>query len=344
MQHFTEDMPPRNTDRNISYRLATRRHHVDSTTVFDRDSKVHLSWSDSLPRNCVTSSIYGEGFALPGNSLPFDQPVEGNDPLAIFIASKRSRLPPTLPLVGCLPPSVLAGFAHKSRDRFPPLPATTPQHRSSAPSPAPLDDSGVDDVPPFPEATTPMATSSSMAFSVSSSIPSIVSEFSVPFSVPANMGSELVPPSSVLEVSDVLCPTPVLHVTTSSTPDLLITSSTSMDSISKSIPSSASMDLAMPTTPKVITEMWSGDIPGDQRRSQLFSESTQQALMRPSKVALDRRKSSNNGGRDVKSPAREVGATPKGKGGANALDSKPSFLKKLFGKKVSAVPSCYSFS
>eukprot|EP00731_Ephydatia_muelleri_P019496 Em0012g321a len=124
IERFTEkDMPLRNTDRNVSYRIATRRNHVDSTSFFDsRDSMVRISMSDSLPRLSITSSIYNDILAGPGNSPLFDQLIEGRDRLAELVAIERSRELPPLPLVGCLPPSVLAGFADKSRDRFPTTP------------------------------------------------------------------------------------------------------------------------------------------------------------------------------------------------------------------------------
>ena len=108
-------MPLRNTDRNVSYRIATRRNHVDSTSFSSfsdsRDSMVRISMSDSLPRLSITSSIYSDILAGPGNSPLFDQLIEGSDRLAELVAIERSRELPPLPLVGCLPPSVLAGFA-----------------------------------------------------------------------------------------------------------------------------------------------------------------------------------------------------------------------------------------
>lgn len=334
-------MPLRNTDRNVSYRIATRRNHVDSTSFSSfsdsRDSMVRISMSDSLPRLSITSSIYNDILAGPGNSPLFDQLIEGSDRLAELVAIERSRELPPLPLVGCLPPSVLAGFADKSRDRFPPLPAVS--QRGSVPSPVPPDDYGVEEVPRSPGATTPTATSPPVAINVSSSIPSIVSSEFVPLSAPANMGSKFVPPGPIPEVYVVSGPTPEPSLATS-TPDLCITSSSSMDSILPLITSSASMDLASVRSVTPLLGVEEGS-PEGSVVSELLSESTRETLLKPGRAALDRRKS--DGGQGRKSMARGVGASPQAKGGgANALDSKPSFLQKLFGKKVSVVCSFVS--
>eukprot|EP00731_Ephydatia_muelleri_P019504 Em0012g329a len=261
----------------------------------------------------------------PGQLPPFDQLI---DRLAELVAIERSRELPPLPLVGCLHPASLPGLRQVSR----PFP-TTPRSLATWLGPQSCPSGrlrGRGGSPPSPGATTPTATSPPVAINVSSSIPSIVSSEFVPSSAPANMGSKFVPPSPIPEVNVVSGPTLEPSLATS-TPDLCITSSSSMDSILPLITSSASMDLASVRSVTPLLGVEEGS-PEGSVVSELLSESTRETLLKPGRAALDRRKS--DGGQGRKSTARGMGASPQAKGGgANALDSKPSFLQYCLVKR-----------